>query len=437
MIDLDRITSILSPKQIRAIVGCLDTPQIALLSGAVSAGKTIASLIAFIAALAAAPDHGLIVIVGRTLQTIERNIIDPLQSRQIFGDLAEQVHHTTGSTTAVILGRTVHLIGANNALAVGRIQGSTVALAYVDEATLVPYAFWMMLLSRLRVAGAKLIATTNPDGPAHWLKREFIDRGAEVGLRHWHFTLRDNPSLTREYVDLLTTQYVGLWYRRFIEGDWCLAHGAIYDMWDDARHVIDDLPPIDRWMSLGVDYGTTNPFAAVMIGLGRDRRLHVTGEYRYDSKTQQGTLTDAQYSERLQVWLAAHPRPHEITATGQAYGVRPERIYVDPSAASFLTQLWADKVPNVADANNAVIDGIRTVSTVIGRDRLRVHRSAKGLLGELPGYSWDPQAAERGEDKPIKVADHSVDALRYGVHSAAWLWRSWLNEPIRDEGVRA
>src|SRR5690606_24239108 len=106
--------------------------QIALWSGAVSSGKTISSLLAFLILLTRAPSHGLVVIVGRTLQTIERNLIDPLQSPELFGPLAGQVHHTAGSTTAVILGRTVHLVGASDARAESRIRGATVALAYVD-----------------------------------------------------------------------------------------------------------------------------------------------------------------------------------------------------------------------------------------------------------------------------------------------------------------
>ncbi|GII63558.1 phage terminase large subunit [Sphaerisporangium krabiense] len=417
---LDAVTRVLSPKQIRSVVGAQTTPQIALWSGAVSSGKTIASLLAFLIALLAAPDHGLVVIVGRTLQTIERNIIDPLQSSHLFGMLAGQIHHTTGSTTAVILGRTVHLIGAADARAEGRIRGATIGLAYVDEATLLPQSFWMMLLSRLRVPGAKMLATTNPDGPGHWLKRDFIARAAEIGMRHWHFSLDDNPSLEPSYIARLKAQYVGLWYRRFIEGAWCLAEGAIYEMFDDQHHVTDDLPAIDRWFSLGIDYGTVNPFAALAVGLGEDRRLHVVAEYRHDSRTARRQLTDGEYSRELRAWLALVERPRE---QGKTRGIQPERIYVDPSAASFMTQLWSDKVPSVSAANNSVIDGIRTVSTLLGADQLRIHHSCEGLLAELPGYSWDDKAAEKGEDKPLKVDDHSCDALRYALHSSAWLWR--------------
>ncbi|MFJ9657605.1 PBSX family phage terminase large subunit [Streptomyces griseoflavus] len=414
----------LSRKQVASIVEAQDAP-IALWSGAVSSGKTIASLIAFLIALVAAPDHGLIVVVGRTLQTIERNLIDPLQSRHLFGPLAKHVHHTTGATTATILGRTVHLVGASDARAEGRIRGATIALAYVDEATLVPHAFWMMLLSRLRVGDrSRLLATTNPDGPFHWLRKEFILRGAEVGLTNWHFTLDDNPSLDPGFVARLKAQYTGLWYRRFILGEWCLAQGAVYDMFDETRHVVDLMPYMRRWTAVGIDYGTVNPFSAVLIGHGEDNRLYAVSEYRHDSATALRQLTDAEYSRNVREWLASVRRPGEH---GAARGVRPEWIFVDPSAASFMNQLWTERVPNIAPAVNDVLDGIRSVGVALGSGLLRIHRSCTGLLGELPGYAWDEKAAERGEDKPLKVNDHSADALRYALHSTAHEWRGLID----------
>ncbi|MFB9687691.1 PBSX family phage terminase large subunit [Amycolatopsis plumensis] len=426
--DFSHLLSTMSRKQIRSIVESGQTPQIALWSGAVSSGKTIASLLAFLIALADAPTRGLIVISGKTKETIERNLIEPLQSVELFGALAKHVHHTRGAGTATILGRTVHIVGANDSLAEGKIRGATIALAYADEATLLPRGFWMMLLSRLRVPGAKLLATTNPDGPAHWLRRDFILRAAEVGLRSWHFTLDDNPSLDPVYVELLKKQYVGLWYRRFILGEWCLAEGAVYDMWDPARHVVKELPQIDRWLSAGIDYGTTNPFAALILGLGHPeqdgtRRLYLTHEWRWDSKHQRRALTDVEYSEKFRTWLGELPHPHFPAAKG----IWPEWTVVDPSAASFVQQLHRDGLTPTL-ARNEVLDGIRTVSSLLARDLLRVHESCEGWISEVGGYSWDPDKAEKGEDAPIKAADHSLDGGRYGIHTTEALWRPYVQE---------
>src|SRR5207248_1898268 len=113
-------------------------------------------------------------------------------------------------------------------------------------------------------------------------------------------------------------------------------------------------------------------------------------------------------------------------------GIVPAWTFVDPSAASFITQLWADGHPGIARANNDVLDGIRSTATALDSGLLRIHRSCTGLLDELPAYAWDPAASERGEDKPLKRDDHSCDALRYAVHSAAHEWRHLLPAPTSE-----
>lgn len=398
----------LSRKQIRSIAQS-ERHRLAIWSGAVRSGKTIASLIAFLIAVTTAPSHGLILICGRSLQTIERNIIDPLQDYGLFGPLARMVQHTRGATTAVILGRTVHLIGASDARAEGRIRGATVYLAYCDEITLMPEGFFNQLLARLSVPGARLLGTTNPDGPAHWLRKKFLLRRGELDLGTWHFTLDDNPSLAPAYVAALKAEYVGLWYRRFILGEWCLAEGVVYDMWDEARHVVTDLPPMARWLAAGIDYGTLNPFAAVLLGLGTDGVLYAASEWRHEARTTRRQMTDAEYSREVRGWLA-----------GQH--IMPEWTVVDPSAASMIEQLHRDGITPVG-ADNAVMDGIRTVSSLLAADRLKVHKSCRGLLSEFPVYAWDEKAAEAGEDKPVKAEDHSLDATRYAIRTTEALWR--------------
>ncbi|MFF5495755.1 PBSX family phage terminase large subunit [Streptomyces aquilus] len=411
MLDLDRLP--LSRKQLRSIGQA--TARINLWHGSVRSGKTIASLLAFVIAVACAGPSGLIVICGRSLQTIERNVLEPLQDHALFGPLARHVVHTRGATTATILGRTVHLIGAADARAEGRLRGLTAQLAYVDEATLTPEGFWTQLLARLSVPGARLYATTNPDSPRHWLKTGYIDRAHELNLRAWHFRLADNPSLSPEYVADLTAEYVGLWRKRMIDGAWVVAEGAIYDMWDEGAHVVAELPDMRRYW-LGCDYGTTNPFSAILLGEGVDDRLYVAAEWRHDSRATHRSMTDAQYSAAVRAWL-------------DDLGIVPEWTFIDPSAASFSTQMWQDGHPGLARASNEVADGIRSVSSLLAAGRLLVHESCEGLLTEMPGYSWDPKATERGEDAPLKVDDHSADALRYAVHSTAHEWRHLLTAP--------
>jgi PBSX family phage terminase large subunit len=415
---------VMSRKQIRSVFEA--TARINIWHGAVSSGKTIASLLAFLLAVVAAPRNGLILIVGRTIQTVERNVIDVLmQPAGPFGLISRWVAHSRGSGTAVIFGRVVHLIGAHDVRAEGRIRGVTAALIYIDEVTLIPEGFFVMCLSRLRVPGARLLGTTNPDGPLHWLRVKFLLRAAELNLRQWVFDLEDNPSLTADYKQALRAEYVGLFYRRFILGQWCLAEGAIFDSFDPDMHVVDRLPAIERWIGLGVDYGTTNPFAAELLGLGSDGVLYAAAEWYYDSKTTYRQLSDDEYCARVLGWLDTIPIP----GGGGLLGVRPQWTVVDPSAASFRVRLHQDGLPSVM-ADNRVLPGIRLMAGLLATQRLKIHASCRGLIAELPGYSWDPKAAEKGDDAPIKANDHAIDALRYLLLTTEGSWRFRLREPI-------
>jgi PBSX family phage terminase large subunit len=416
------LTPRLSPKQRRSIVEALDGAARTLIwHGAVRSGKTLASVIAWLEYVRTGPS-GKLLMVGKTRETLTRNILDPLAEWA-----PGSIQYTRGATTAVILGRQVEVEGANDAKAEGRIRGMTLAGAYVDEASLVPEGFWRMLLTRLSVPGARLFATTNPDAPRHWIKTDFIDLAGQLRLAAWHFILDDNPGLDPDYRAALEAEFTGLWRKRFVLGLWVLAEGAIYDMWDETRHVVSRLPEmVGRWW-VGCDYGTTAPFAALLLGVGRERdgteRLFVCDEWRWDSARAMRQKTDREYSDALREWL--------VTAGARVLGqpdreVTPTWVAVDPSAASFKVQLRRDRTPGVMDADNEVLAGIRTVSSLLATDRLRVHERCEGLREEAPGYVWDPDKAEVGIDEPVKLDDHSLDALRYGVMAARPAWGGWL-----------
>lgn len=333
------------------------------------------------------------------------------------------------------MGRTVDLIGANDAQAETKIRGATIAGAYVDEITLLPEPFFVQLTGRLSVPGSKLIGTTNPDNPAHWFKLRFLDdipregntaasieaRGATplIDWRFHHFTMDDNPGLTEEYKASVKRSFTGLWYRRFILGEWVSAEGAVYDMWDPSEHVVawDDLPRMTDVYAVGMDYGTQNPTAALILAHGEDGKLYFIDEFRIDQSNRGlGTWTDAQQSEAVLAWL---------NRVGHAPGLdyKPQRIIVDPAAASFKVQMKMDGAWGLTDANNDVAYGIRLMANGLASGWLKISDRCAGLINEIPGYSWDSKAQLQGVDKPIKVNDHSLDAARYALATTERLWR--------------
>lgn len=45
-----------------------------------------------------------------------------------------------------------------------------------------------------------------------------------------------------------------------------------------------------------------------------------------------------------------------------------------------------------------------------------IHRSCQNTIREKMTYMWDPKAAERGKDEPLKKNDHTQDAERYLIY---------------------
>jgi PBSX family phage terminase large subunit len=415
--DLTALRHLVSPKQIRAIAGSGE--RINILDGPVRSGKTVSTLVRWIIYCASGPP-GELLLTGKNLYSVYRNLIIPLQDPALMGPLACLTQYTAGSPSGTCVGRRFHVIGANDIRSENRLRGFTLAGALADEAVLFPREFWNQMLARMSVNGAQLFATTNPDSPYHWLLTDFIGKQDQPGmnLARFRFKLDDNPSLTAEFKASIAAEYTGMLYRRMVLGEWTAAEGAIYDMFDPGVHVVDICPVITRWLCAAVDYGTTNPFHAVLIGLGADRRLYVVAEFRWDSKARHRQLTDAEYVVMLRDWLGSVRHPGS-----ELRGIVPERIVVDPSATSFIAALHRQRM-QPHKALNAVGDGIRTVASLLATDRLKIHASCEHLRREITTYVWDDKEQIKGIDAPVKRDDHGVDALRYGLATTRQLWQN-------------
>lgn len=410
----------LSSKQLASIRDA--TAPANIWHGAIRSGKTLASLIAWANWIRTDAPAGPLAMVGRTTDSLRRNTLEPL--RQLHPAMCSYSRH---APVASVMGRPVHLFGVNDAKAEEKLRGITLAGAYVDEITTIQEPFFVQLLGRLSVLGARLFGTTNPDNPQHWFKTRYLDQADALGWNIWHFVMADNPGLSADYIDAKRREFSGSWYRRFILGEWTTAEGAIYDMWDETRHMIawQDLPLMRSLPGLGVDYGTTNPSAGILLGIGRDGILYAVDEWSNITPDGQRRATDAEQAASLIAWLNGQHVP-------QRTEMRPRHIIIDPSAASFTTQLMRDGVRNLYAADNAVTDGIRTVAALLATDRLRISNRCIELAREIPGYVWDDKAASKGDDKPVKKNDHFVDALRYAVHTTEPLWRPHLRKEDPD-----
>lgn len=410
-----KVTS-LSRRQISHVLHA--TARLNIADGPVRSGKTVANNVRWLEYIESGP-RGELLMAGKTERTLERNVLNDLYEwlgpkRWVHNRGKGEVHVRTSWGW-----RTIYLAGGNDERAESKIRGMTLAGAYLNEVSLLPKSFFDQVLARCSVPDAKVFGDTNPDSPYHWLHKDYLGRDElirEGVLRRFRYKLEDNTFLDQQYVADLKRLYTGLWYKRMILGLWVMAEGAVYDMFDEAVHVVDRLPQIERYW-VAVDYGTTNPTVFLLLGLGADGCMYVVDEWRWDSQKQGHQKTDAEYSLNMTDWLNEHFQHHE----------GPERIFIDPSAASFIAQLYRDsardpRLRKVAQADNDVLNGIRSVASLLAAVKLKIHRRCAGLLEELGGYVWDEEAQKRGEDKPLKVADHGPDALRYGINGTRHVW---------------
>ena len=365
--------------------------RINILEGAVRSGKSFVCLLRWIDFCANGP-AGPLVVCGRTDKTIKRNIIMPLQ--QLIGDA---LVYRAGKGEAYLYNRTMFIIGANDDRAETKIRGSEFAGALIDEATLIPENFFKMLLSRLSIPNACLFASTNPDSPFHWLRRDFLDRTDVLNIKSFQFSIRDNPSLSEKYIHDLSAEYKGLWHKRFIEGKWVLAEGAVYDFFDEEVHVIQQPDATANYYIIGVDYGTTNPCCFSLIGYNPSAypNMWLEKEYYYDSRKEQKQKSDYDYTLDLIDFMD---------------GYYVKNIYLDPSAASFKQELIRNGITNFSDGDNDVLSGIRYVSMLMTNGTFKVCMNCVNTIKEFSTYLWDAKASERGVDKPLKKHDHCFAA---------------------------
>ena len=352
--------------------------------GSVRSGKTIAMIDGFITWALETFEYEDFILAGRSMGALKRNVLNPM-----FKILrAKGIHYhyvRSGPDTRIEIGtNTFYCFGANNEASQDVLQGLTAAGALGDEVALFPWSFVEQMIARCSVEGSKQWFNCNPEGPNHKVKTELIDKAEEKHILHLHFVLDDNLTLSEKIKARYSRMFSGLWYKRYVLGLWVLAEGVIYDMFDGTpggKHVVSELPVMREWY-MAVDYGTAgSAFVALLIGIGEDDRLYFAREWRWDSEAKQRRLSDSKYSKQLKKWL--------VGLEDELGKIEPQRIYVDPSAASLIVQLYDDGWGGVTKADNAVLTGIRYFGNLISADRWRIHESCSGTITEMQEYVWE------------------------------------------------
>lgn len=351
---------------------------------------------------------GLVVILGVTKSTIERNVLEPM--RNLYGDML--VGAISSDNTVMLFGEKCYALGAEKVSQVSKIRGASIKYCYGDETADWSEEVFELLKSRLDKDYSCFDGTFNPQNPSHWLKK-FLDSDADIFAQT--YTIDDNPFLPAAFVEALKREYAGtVYYGRYILGEWTQAEGMIYPMYLDAL-----IKPFEaRWQEyvISCDYGTQNAFAALLWARSGNV-WYLIAEYRYSGRDEQRQKTDDDYVRDMERFV-------EIVPERQRQGLL---MIIDPSAASFIAAVRRSRYAfRVRKANNDVKSGIQDTAVCMQRGIIRIFDTNKETIKELEGYVWDSKQAD---DKPVKINDHMVDAMRYFVKTMALLKRQNDNAP--------
>ena len=391
-----------SPKQKKVLTwwmpGSPESSKEAIVcDGAVRSGKTLAMGLGFFLWAMASFDGQRFGVCGKTISSLRRNVLSEILPRLAELGATYKEKRTENLVTVTFKGHRnqFYIFGGRDESSASLIQGITFAGILLDEVALMPRSFVDQACARCSVAGSRLWFNCNPEGPGHWFYKTWILEAEKRNCLRLHFTMEDNPALSESIRKRYERLYTGVFYRRFILGQWVQAEGRVYDFF--GPDMIKPVPKGDfeKWY-VSCDYGTVNPTSMGLWGLQGGVWYRVQ-EFYHDSRQTGLQLTDEEYAQKLKDLVGQR----KLTA-----------VIVDPSAASFIAVLKRNGF-RVTKAENDVISGIRLTSDSLKEGRIVICEGCDDCIREMDAYVWDLNS--EAKDRVKKQNDHAMDDMRYFV----------------------
>lgn len=324
--------------------------------------------------------EGLTVLLGNTKGTLQRNIIEPLQS--IWGGTL--VSDIRSDNTAVLFGEKCFCLGADKVTQVDRLRGSSIKYCYGDEVVTWHEDVFSMLKSRLDKPYSTFDGTCNPENKNHWFKK-FLDSDADIYSQH--YTLDDNPFLDPSVAANLKKEYAGtIFYERYVKGLWVNAEGIIYRSFadDPERYIIDSLPDDVIFATVGVDFGggaSAHAFNCTAFTRGLREMITVHDYRRKDAATPEQLYDDfAGFITECRLILG---------------GVPLVDIYCDSAEQTLIGGLRVEAARRnlCVEVHNArknpINDRIRFYTAMMGAGRYKILKSCTATIDALSEAMWD------------------------------------------------
>ena len=351
--------------------------------------------------------QGLIVILGNTKGTLQRNVIEPLQN--IWG--TELVSDIKSDNTAFLFGEKAYCLGADNIKHVNKIRGASFKYCYGDEVATWNEEVFQMLKSRLDKPYSKFDGTCNPEGPSHWFKK-FLDGNADIYQQK--YTLYDNPFLDKEVLQNLETEYRGtVFFDRYILGDWKAAEGTIYMLFADEteKFLVNNVNEQLAIVTIGVDYGAgKSKIKFVASGITYNFR----NVYVLDEMDLSGVYDPEQiYEKFIEFYKRVYDKYDKCQYAFCDYGALGNVITL-----GLIRRCQKERLPvQIVDCSKGLInDRIFLSSTLMAQKRFFILRKNTIITKAFQDALWNNKKPDERLDDGTTDID-SLDAFEYSINS--------------------
>ena len=393
-----------------------------ILQGAVRSGKSYLADMLTLKEIKG--KKGVVVFSGNTHDTIKKNVIskygDYLNCKIIFKNNNLGQYFIIDKDGFRDL--TCYVVGGGKKGDDNKVRGMEVLFWYADEVATYHKDFFDMMLTRLSCRDydgnliSKAILTLNPESPTHWLKKwiDFnIDKNNKQYVKDYvvsnTFTIDDNYSLAKKYVEQIKNSLSGHMYKRLILGQWSVGEGLVYSV-DKLNIINKNNQEIDNILknksnlkfTIGIDIGTTHETAFILVCKNtKTNKYYVLKEY-YKNK-----VAPSQLVKDLQIFYEECKKEFDIYNTIE--------VKYDHAAAYFAAEFNQTNKTNIVltKAKKDVLEGIMFVERQILNNNFFILESCKNLINEFNGYSWDTNK----NNEVIKIKDDAIDAMRYAIYS--------------------
>ena len=384
--------------------------QALVCDGAVRSGKTSLMMVAFIDWAMDNYSNTRFGICGKTVDSTQKNIIAPYTGMTWAKKKYRLKWRRSDKLLEVSRGNVTNwfeVFGGKDESSFMLIQGRTFAGVLMDEVALMPRSFVEQAMARCSVAGARFWFSCNPSSPNHWFYQEWIKDPKVHNVLYLHFRMEDNPSLTKETLELYRSTYRGVFYKRYILGLWCAAEGLIYLQFaeDEKRYSIrrEDVPKLS-YIEIGADVGgnaSNHAYVAAGYTASRDV-MYVLKAWSYKATG----VTVTQYRNNLLKFA------DEIY---NDYGFL-DTIWIDNAEAAIVNEVAAHSRYHVRGCiKEEILDRIRCADVLFSQDRIKiVAEECEDLCDGLRSAVWD----EKHDDQPLDDGSYNrdiIDAFDYSM----------------------